>query len=113
MRKAIRVGLVGLWVLSASGFLTRWWMTSPKFCGNSGFSAVFLEMANQFIRCPRSEKCCGDLGRSFVISHYCVCIDAGWLVPVASYSKCANKKINLTTLSYGLKNRPPLTVSSY
>jgi hypothetical protein len=30
MKEAIRVGLVGLWVLLASGFLTRWWITSPN-----------------------------------------------------------------------------------
>ena len=32
MKKAIRVSLIGLWILSASFFLTRWWM-SPSSVG--------------------------------------------------------------------------------
>lgn len=43
MKKAIRVGLIGLWVLLASGFLTRWWMTSPS-------SAVIPDFPTSFWR---------------------------------------------------------------
>ena len=30
MKKTTRVSLIGLWMLLASGFLTRWWLTSPN-----------------------------------------------------------------------------------
>ena len=29
MNKALRISLIGLWVIFAAGFLTRWWLTSP------------------------------------------------------------------------------------
>ena len=29
MKKIFRISLIGLWVLFAAGFLTRWWLTSP------------------------------------------------------------------------------------
>lgn len=30
MNKALRFSLLGLWVVLATGFLTRWWLTSPS-----------------------------------------------------------------------------------
>lgn len=29
MNRPLRIVLVGLWVVLATGFLTRWWLTSP------------------------------------------------------------------------------------
>lgn len=30
MNKALRISLIGLWVIFAASFLTRWWLTSPS-----------------------------------------------------------------------------------
>ena len=29
MKNIFRISLIGLWILLAAGFLTRWWLTSP------------------------------------------------------------------------------------